>query len=327
MTDIDEIAVVGAGRMGHGIALVYALDGNEVRLYDTDASVLEKSRERIEEALATLVGTGHVEPATAEAALDNLTREQEFEAAVRGVDLVTEAVVEDLGIKRQVFDRLDEHTTDAVLATNTSGLPVDDITDPVADGRRVLGTHWFNPPYIVPLVEVVRGERTGERNVEATLALLESAGKTPVVVEKDIPGFIANRIQAAMSYEAFSLLARGVATPADIDKAVKAGFGFRLPVMGIFEKMDQSGLAIQHEVEKRLLPELDRGTDPNPVVEELVERGETGTEAGRGVYDWSDVSVSEVEQSRDRALLSIYETYRETIGESPPANYTGRREP
>lgn len=309
--------------MGHGIALVYALAGHRVSLFDVDDDVLDRSGDRIEDALETLASAGHVSPEAAGAAVENVQPVPEFEACVGDVDFVTEATTEDLAVKRTVFERLERHArADAVLATNTSGLSIDDIAAPVSDASRVLGTHWFNPPYVVPLVEIVKGEATDDATVDAVWDLLSSAEKTPVVVEKDIPGFIGNRIQAAMSYEAFSLLARGVATPQDIDRAVKAGFGFRLPVMGIFEKMDQSGLGIHHEVEKQIMPRLDRGTDPNPVIAELLERGETGMEAGKGVYDWSNVDRGSVERSRDADLLSLLETYQEAAGrEPPPANY------
>lgn len=319
----DNIAVIGAGRMGHGIALTYAVGGRQVSLYDVDEETLAQSIERIDSVLATLADAGHISTADAETAREHITTVPDLSECVADADFVTEAVAEDLEIKQAVFDRLDDLAPDdAILATNTSGLSIDDIGAPVDDQGRVLGTHWFNPPYIVPLVEIVKGSETRDGPVESTYDLLESVSKTPVIVEKDIPGFIGNRIQTAMSYEAFSLLERGVATPEDIDKAVKAGFGFRLPIMGIFEKMDQSGLGIHHKVEKQLMADLDRGTEPNAVITELIERGETGTQTGKGVYDWTGVDVDAIKRERDQALLSLYDTYREALSqESPEANY------
>jgi 3-hydroxyacyl-CoA dehydrogenase len=318
----QRVAVVGAGRMGHGIALTYALAGHPVALTDADDAILESSHERIATALDTLAEGGRITEAEADAALDNISRADSIESAVADADFVTEAVAEDLSIKQAVFAELDSHAPpDALLATNTSGLSIDDIADPVENEARVLGTHWFNPPHVVPLVEIVKGTATSNRAVETVRELLDSADKTPVVVQKDIPGFIGNRIQAAMSYEAFSLLARGVATPEDIDRAVKAGFGFRLPILGIFEKMDQSGLHIHHEVEKQLLGELDRGTDPNPVITELLEQGHRGTETGKGIYDWTDVDLERETRDRDRALLSMLDLYESAADDSPPANY------
>lgn len=322
MQSIDTVAVVGAGRMGHGIALIYALDGRDVTLYDVDEEVLEQSTDRIKDALDVLIEGDQITPTQAATAQERIRTVQTLSDCVQDADFVTEAVAEDLDVKQSVFADLDAHTSDAILATNTSGLSIDDIAKPVADATRVLGTHWFNPPYIVPLVEVVKASETSDDVVDVVYDLLQSANKTPVVVQKDIQGFIGNRIQAAMSYEAFSLLERGVATPSAIDKAVKAGFGFRLPIMGIFEKIDQSGLDIHHEVEKQLMPDLDRGTDPNAVIAELVARGETGTNAGKGVYDWTDVDIEDVVRKRDRELLSLHEPYREALAsDPPPANY------
>jgi len=321
--EIEQVSVVGAGRMGHGIALVYALDGHDVTLFDIDDGVLDAAPARVDAALSTMVNAGHVDRDTADAALSNLRTESDIASAVAGADFVTEAVAEDLAVKQSVFADLDAHApADALLATNTSGLSIADIARDVDDTSRVLGTHWFNPPHIVPLVEVVKGPGTTDAAAEATRELLDSAGKTPVVLEREIPGFVGNRIQAAMTYEAYSLLARGVASAADIDRAVKAGFGFRLPVMGIFEKVDQSGLDVHREVERSLMADLDRGTDPNPVVSELVERGETGWESGRGVYDWTGVDRDAAQRERDEALLALRSLYEDVdAGSAPPANY------
>ena len=319
--EIESIAVVGAGLMGHGIALTYALAGRAVALYDVDEAVLEASRDRITAAAEALVENGIVAESAAAAAGERITHTGEFEAAVAGADLVTEAVTEDLEIKRAVFERLDDAAPEAILATNTSSFSIDDVTEPVADGTRVLGTHWFNPPYVVPLVEVVKGSATDDGLAEIVSDLLESAGKAPVTVEKDVPGFIGNRIQAAMAYEAFSLLERGVASAADIDRAVKAGFGFRLPIMGIFEKVDQSGLAVHHEMERQLMGDLDRGTEPNPVVEELLAAGHDGVASGKGVYDWSAADEATVYRNRDDALLELLELYRSQKPQSIDPNY------
>jgi 3-hydroxyacyl-CoA dehydrogenase len=322
-TDIERVTVVGAGRMGHGIGLVYALAGHDVVLFDADADVLDAAPGRVDAALETMVAAGYVDRETADTALSRLRTESDLSRAVTDADFVTEAVVEDLDVKQSVFADLDAHASeDALLATNTSGLAIADITRDVADASRVLGTHWFNPPHIVPLVEVVKGPGTADVAAERVRRLLDDAGKTPVTLEREVPGFVGNRIQAAMTYEAYSLLARGVASAEDIDRAVKAGFGFRLPVMGIFEKVDQSGLDVHHEVEKSLMPDLDRGTDPNPVIAELLDRGETGWESGKGVYDWTTVDRAATTRERDAALLSLLSVYEERdAASSPPANY------
>ena len=310
-TGIDRVAVVGAGTMGHGIALAYALGGHPVSLFDISEEALETARGRIDSALETFVDHGALPVDEAERVRERIAYETEFEAAVEGTDLVTEAVVEDADVKRETFERLDAHApADAILATNTSGLSITDLSTAVDDPGRVVGTHWFNPPYVVPLVEIVHGEHTDAQVAERAYDALDAVGKTPVTVEKDVPGFIGNRIQLAMTYEAYSLLDRGVASAEAIDRAVKAGFGFRLPILGIFEKVDHSGLDVHHDVESYLMPDLDRGTEPNPVVTRLVERGDLGLKTGKGVYDWSDADPEEVFERRDRLLLdqlSVYE--------------------
>ena len=313
--DVDEIAIVGAGLMGHGIAIAYALSGHPVRLYDVDGGALVAAGDRIDSVLETFREHGSVDRQAVAAAHERITVGESFETAVASADLVTEAVVEDLDVKRRVFVDLDTHAPDdAILATNTSGFSITELADEVDDPGRVVGTHWFTPPYVVPLVEVVRGEETTDATVDRTYALLAAVGKTPVVVERDVPGFIGNRIQLAMAYEAFSLLEAEVASAADIDRAVKAGFGFRLPVLGIFEKADHSGLAVHNAIESYLLPELDRGTDPSSIVERLVEEGHDGLSSGREVYDWSELDSADVYEQRDRALLdllSVYESLEE----------------
>lgn len=314
-----DIAVLGAGIMGHGIALAFALDGRGVTLYDVDEDQLTEGTDQIRSVLETFASESELDPDDVAAVEDRITTTTSLEDAVEDADFITEAVVEDLDVKREVFSEVDEHApTDAILATNTSGLSITEIAAAVDRPERMVGTHWFNPPYIVPLVEVILGEESADEIAEAVYEFLDAVGKTPVRVEKDIPGFIGNRIQTAMAYEAFSLLDRGVATPEAIDRTVKAGFGFRLPLLGIFEKVDHSGLDVQYEVEKYLLPELDRGIEPTRTLEEHVEDGEFGLKSGEGVYDWQGIDPAEVYDRRDRALLSLLDTYREQDMEITP---------
>jgi 3-hydroxyacyl-CoA dehydrogenase len=308
--DFDQVAVVGAGLMGHGIALTFALDGRSVSLYDVDEATLAESESRVRSVLDTFVAAGKVDVGTADDAAARIDRTTSLPAAVEDATFVTEAVVEDPDIKREVFEALSTHADpEAVLASNTSGLSITELASATDRPERVVGTHWFNPPYIVPLVEVVRGAETSDAVVDATYAFLERLGKTPVRVEKDVPGFIGNRLQMAMAYEAFSLLDRGVASPEAIDRAIKAGFGFRLPLLGMFEKADHSGLDVHHDVVEYLLPELDRGTAPNRSLAERIEEEAYGLKSGEGVYDWSDADPEAVYEQRDEALLALHDLY------------------
>ena len=307
---IDEVAVIGAGVMGHGIAIEFAEAGHPVALQDVDEEKLEQSEEKVRWTLRTLADAGHIPENEVSEIASRIERTPSLEAAVDGVDFVTEAVAEDLAIKKTVFEQLDEHTeANTILATNTSGLSITEIGSAVEQPERVVGTHYFNPPYVVPLVEVIRGERTADEVIDITYDLMDRIGKTPVVVEKDIPGFVGNRIQLAMMYEAFSLLDRGVASAEDIDKVVKSGFGFRLPLLGIFEKTDHSGLDVHLDVQRYLVEDLDRGTGTFDLTEALVKDGNYGLKTGKGIYDWSDLDSEDVYERRDRGLLELLELY------------------
>lgn len=311
--DPDRIAVIGAGTMGHGIAAVFASNGYDVALHDRDEKRLEAGRDGIRETLALFRDEGRLDPAGYDRAIDATAYTTSLEAAAADADLAVEAVTEDMDIKKTVFEDLSTLTAPtAVLASNTSGLSITELATATDTPDRVVGTHWFNPPHIVPLVEVVKGDRTDDDLAEGLAAFLDDLGKTSIVVEKDVPGYIGNRIQMAMCYEAFSLLDREVASAEDIDKAVKAGFGFRLPSMGIFEKVDQSGIDVHHAVESYLMGDLDRGTEPNPVVSDLVENGDLGLKTGKGIYDWRDADPEEVVNERDRELLAQLELYEAT---------------
>ncbi|MGM0606243.1 MAG: 3-hydroxyacyl-CoA dehydrogenase family protein, partial [Halobacteriota archaeon] len=206
---------------------------------------------------------------------------------------------------------------DAIFASNTSSLSITELGAAVEDPSRVLGTHWFHPPHIVPVVEVVKGDETATGAVRDVSQLLSDIGKDPVVVEKDIPGFIGNRIQSAMAREAWSLYNDGVASAEDIDKAVKGTFGFRLPALGVFEKGDHSGLDIHAKVLDELLCEINRDTTPAAVLLELIEDGRHGVKTEKGVYDWSDVDLDSARIDRDRQLLSLLEVYRQRDRPAP----------
>jgi 3-hydroxybutyryl-CoA dehydrogenase len=308
--DPEQLAVVGAGTMGHGIAATFASEGYDVALHDADEERLEAGRERVRETLQLLRDEGRVDSAAYDRATSTVTYSTELEAVVEDADLVVEAVTEDLEVKQTVFEALSELThPETVLASNTSGLSITKIATMTDAPERVLGMHWFNPPHIVPLVEMVKGERTNDDLAAAVTAFLDDLGKTAITVEKDVPGYIGNRIQMAMCYEAFSLLDRGIASAEDIDKAVKAGFGFRLPSMGIFEKVDQSRIDVHYAIESYLMEALDRGTEPNPVVTELVEADDLGLKTGQGVYDWEDTDPEAVVAARDSKLLEQLELY------------------
>lgn len=320
---IDTVAVVGAGTMGHGIAVAFAVSDCSVRLYDPDPDALASARKSVENTVATLVAHDGYPLTDGEPVLEAIAYESTLPPAVTGADVVIEAVPEDMAIKTEALERIERHApSDAVIATNTSSLSITDLGEALDDPSRFLGTHWFHPPHIVPVVEIVRGEHTADWPVSVVDDLLERVGKTPVVVEKEVPGFIGNRIQSAMAHEAWSLLSDGVASAEDIDTAVKGTFGFRLPALGVFEKGDHSGLDIHAKVLDQLLGEIDRGTTPSESLRRLVDEGRYGVKTEKGVYDWTDVDLERATEERDRQLLSLLDVYRQRERPAPPSDAT-----
>jgi 3-hydroxybutyryl-CoA dehydrogenase len=281
------IAVIGAGLMGHGIAAIFAVAGHRVALHDPDAGVLASAKERIAAIFDLL--------AQDKANMAGIRYEPDFAASVAGADFVFEAGPEKLAVKRTIFKRLGEISKpDSILCTNTSAIPIGQIGVDVADRSRVVGTHYWNPPHLVPLVEVVQAKETSLATVETTIALLRSVGKSPVHVRRDIPGFIGNRLQHAMKREAIALVAAGICDAETIDTVVKQGFGTRMAVLGPMEQTDLVGLNLTLDIHKTLIPDLDRTAGPHPLLVEMVAKGDFGMASGKGFRDWTPEQAAAV---------------------------------
>lgn len=278
--DVEKIAVIGAGLMGHGIAQVFSLAGHTVRVHDVSAPALASLRERIGRNLADL-------------ALDTTAVERvhgcaDLADAVRDADVVFEAGPEDLAWKRDLFARLETLApAQATLASNTSVIPITQIMAGLATGARALGTHWWNPPYLVPLVEVIKTPHTDAGVAQRMFDLLARVGKTPAMVEKDVPGFIGNRLQHALWREAIALVAEGVCDAATVDTVVKASFGRRLPVLGPLENADLVGTDLTLAIHRTVLPAIDSRPGPSPYLEQLVAQGKLGMKTGEGFQRWT----------------------------------------
>ena len=295
-----RIAVVGAGLMGHGIAQVFATAGHPVSITDDDAGVLATVPERVRSNLERL----GEDPAAAGA----VVLERDLEPALEGAAFVFEAVFEDVELKRDLFERMGRVVgADTILATNTSVISVREIAERTDDPGRVVGTHWWNPPYLIPLVEVVQGEPTRPETVQRTIALLEEAGKSPVHVRRDIPGFVGNRLQHALWREAFALVDAGVCDAETVDRVIKESFGLRLSVLGPAENADLVGLDLTLAIHEYVLPHLDRTPGPAPILREHVSRGELGMKTGRGFREWSE---DEAQAVRDRLFDHLVQATR-----------------
>lgn len=275
----EDVAVVGAGLMGSGIAHVLAAAGHRVELYDPDPEARAAALGRIEAMRGQLDQPPPPHPIRVQA---------ELEAAVSTAELVVEAGPEKLAVKRAIFAELDRIAPrGAILATNTSAIPIAEIATGVRSRGRVLGTHFWNPPHLVTLVEVIEARATDPELVDRTASILRRAGMHPARVRADIPGFIGNRLQHALKREAIALVAAGHCDAETVDEVVKRGFGARLAVLGPLEQSDLVGLELTLDIHRTLMPALDRTAEPQPLLVEKVERGETGARAGRGFREWA----------------------------------------
>ena len=275
-----KIAVVGAGLMGHGIAQVFALAGHAVTITDAHAATLDTAKARISANLRDL--------GEDESAAENVRVSADLAEAVREADYVVEAVLEDLALKQKLFAEIERRVRpDSILASNTSVIPVTTIMQGLTRRERALGTHWWNPPFLVPLVEVIETQWTSVEAVAWTMKLHEAAGKTPAHVKKDVPGFIGNRLQHALWREAISLVEHGICDAQTVDAVVKASFGCRLPVLGPLENADLVGTDLTLAIHKTVLPAIDSRPGPSPYLQKLVADNKLGFKSGEGFRTWS----------------------------------------
>jgi 3-hydroxybutyryl-CoA dehydrogenase len=275
-----RIGVLGAGLMGHGIAQVFGLAGHEVTIYDPVAASLDQVRSRI---AANLRDLGDDESAAA-----RVYPRTDLAEAVRDADFVVEAAPENLEIKRKLFAEVEGHVRhDTILASNTSVIPITAIMQDLRDRARALGTHWWNPPYLVPLVEVIGTEWTSRAAIDWTMVLHAAAGKKPAHVKKDVAGFIGNRLQHALWREAVSLVEHGICDAETVDTVIKAAFGRRLAVLGPLENADLVGTDLTLAIHKTVLPAIDSRPAPSPYLERLVAEGRLGFKSGEGFRKWT----------------------------------------
>jgi 3-hydroxybutyryl-CoA dehydrogenase len=290
-----RITVVGAGLMGHGIAQVFALAGHRVTIYDATVSTLESAKARI---LANLQELGDDV-----AAVERVTPQADLAVAVRDADYVVEAAPEDLAVKQKLFEEIEGAARpNAILASNTSVIPITQIMQGLRHRERAVGTHWWNPPYLVPLVEVIGTEWTAPAVIQTTMDLHAAAGKVPVHVKKDVPGFVGNRLQHALWRECVSLVENGICDAKTVDTVIKASFGRRLAVLGPLENADLVGTDLTLAIHRNVLPDIDRTPGPSPYLEKLVADGKLGMKTGEGFRKWT---ADEQQTLRSRVLQHL----------------------
>lgn len=301
-----KVGIVGAGLMGHAIAQLVALRGHSVSLFDNSRQVREKAMDRIRANFKPLLDVGLATSDDVEGTLSRIRLCGKMEEAASDSGFIIEAVSENLSLKQEVFRELEKCVgPQTVLCSNTSAISISLIAEALNGRERLVGTHFWNPPHIVPCVEVIRSRFTSEEVFESAYQFMQLIGKRPVKVLRDVPGFVGNRMQHALWREAMSLVQQGIATPEGVDEVVRFSFGIRLPYLGPLETADLGGLDLSHDIHKGLFPHLENSVKPLDVLTEKVERGDLGAKTGRGFHEWPQEKLDRVIGERDRFLLRI----------------------
>ena len=301
MTDIQQknITIIGAGLMGHGIALVMARAGHRVSVTDPVLEAREGLREMISHSFTSIANEGE----SLEEVLARVSVYENLADAVNEADFVFEAAPEKVDLKQQIFAQIEKHApSHCIFASNTSVIQISKIMKGLETRERCVGTHWWNPPHLIPLVEVVKTQWSDPQLADEMMQLLEGAGKTPVMVEKDVPGFIGNRLQHALWREAISLVENGVCDAAAVDTVIKSSFGRRLAVLGPLENADLVGVDLTQDIHENVLFDLDRSQEPSPYLQKLLDQGRLGMKSKAGFYDWQDQDADKIRQKVSQHL-------------------------
>jgi len=302
--DIRTITLLGAGMIGHGLALHFAKAGYQVSLYSRTQQTLDKAIEGIRSNLSLLLK----KPTDSEEikqVVGRIKTTNDLAKAVANAPIIIESIAEDLKTKQNIFKDLDAMCPrETILATNTSVISINEIASKSKNKNRILGTHFWFPPYLIPLVEVVKGKETSDETMELTYQFMKKAGKYPIKCMKDVPGFVANRLQHALWREAISIVEHGIADAATVDAAIKQSFGIRLAVLGPIENSDMAGLDLILAIHDTVLKDLEASPNPSPLLREKVKKGELGFKTGKGFYEkWTPEDMKRVRENLLKYLI------------------------
>ncbi len=291
--------------MGHGIAQIFALSGRQVWLNDLEEDMLTQAEANIRKNLDVFVENGLISPEEVSPALARIKTTTSFEQAAGPADYVVEAVSENLALKQTIFKELDKICrSETILSTNTSVISISEIASQANNKSRIVGTHFWNPPHLIPLVEVIPGKETTPDTVELAFNLLTDVGKHPVRVKRDVPGFVGNRLQHALWREAISIVDQGIAEAAVVDEVVKMGFGIRLPVLGPLENADLVGLDLTHAIHDYILKHLDASSTPAPILKQKIEQEHLGFKTGHGLQSWTEQDMADTRKRLTEYLVA-----------------------
>lgn len=304
--EIKKIVVAGAGTMGASMAQIFARYGYEVTLYNHRQKTLDKATGKISDNVKTLVETKALTDAEAESLRAALSYTVDLNC-FQDCDLVVENLTEVLAVKEAFYTQISELVRpDTIVATNTSGLSINKLGASVKDPSRFLGMHWFNPPHLVPLIEIIKGDTTTDEAAQTIYDLSLSVGKKPVIVQKDVPGFAGNRLQFAVLREALDMVEKGIISPEGIDDVMKYGLGFRYACLGPLEVADFGGLDTFYHISEYLMKDLCDSKEPPALLKEHFENQEFGVKNEKGFYDYSDGKAAEATRKRDEAFLKLF---------------------
>ncbi|MBN2401498.1 MAG: 3-hydroxyacyl-CoA dehydrogenase family protein [Spirochaetes bacterium] len=306
MNKKENITIIGSGLMGHGIALVFAAAGHQVNLVDVDETNLKNALVHIKENLKNMSKSGIKFKKPVDKIISGIKISTDMASACKNADFVFECVFEDMKLKQSIFQKLDAVCgKGAILCSNTSVMSITEIASQSVNKKRILGTHWWNPPYLIPLVEVIRTKDTDESCMKKCYELLSKVGKKPVYVNKDVPGFVANRMQHALWREAFAIIDEGICDAETVDVCVKNSFGLRLPVLGPVENADMVGLDLTLSIHNYILKHINASPEPSQILRQKVSRNKLGFKSGEGFQKWDKVRIEKSRKNLVNYLLKF----------------------
>lgn len=303
---IKNVTVFGPGLMGSGIAQVFASSEDlKVTIYIREKFEYE-CMDKIKANLKVMKEKEIISEIEAEKILSRIILTEDLKDAVKDADFVIECIPENMELKQDLFARLEALCSeDTIFATNTSVMSITEIAAKAKNKSRIVGSHFWNPPYLIPLVEVVKSDYTSDEVMDKTMELLKKVNKHPIRVNKDVPGFVANRLQHALWREAISIVENGIADAATVDEAIKFGFGIRLPKLGPMENADMVGTDLTLAIHSYILKHLENSTEPSPLLKEKVDSGDLGFKTGKGFRQWTDKEIEESNNGLREYLINV----------------------